>query len=79
MGREIFFTHIISSCGIFSIKVPVRVIMPSRIASNHLNQVTVAMMIVIKRCKTYRAAPDIYGVQTYNILKCLPIHFSMLF
>lgn len=57
MGREIFFTHIISSCGIFSIKVPVRVIMPSRIASNHLNQVTVAMMIVIKRMQNLQSSP----------------------
>lgn len=48
MGKEIFFTHIISSCGIFSIKIPVRILMPSRMASDHLNQVPVAMMVVIK-------------------------------
>lgn len=48
MGKEIFFTHIISSRGIFSIKIPVRILMPSRMASDHLNQVPVAMMVVIK-------------------------------
>lgn len=41
------------SGGIFSVKITVGMLMPSGMASNHLSDVNVEMMAVIKWCKAF--------------------------